>query len=177
MNIIRRVDDLGRILLPKEVRRSTGIMENDHVEIGAEQGKIVIEKLRPLNNMESIAKPVLNALIKYYGVSVALGDQTGVICSVGTVIPPETEYSENFLSYIGVCHEYEYNSGTSELYIDNGRKYKAAALIPVIPASKPMKCFGSLILLCNSVSGKLPEHRNLDTLRFAALLIAEHVII
>lgn len=41
--IIRRVDDLGRILIPKEIRRTLQIREGDPLEISVEEGKIVIE--------------------------------------------------------------------------------------------------------------------------------------
>lgn len=45
--IIRRIDDLGRIVIPKELRRELHIMENDPFEIGIEGGKIVLEKYSP----------------------------------------------------------------------------------------------------------------------------------
>lgn len=41
--IIRRVDDLGRILIPKEIRRTLQIREGDPLEISVEEGHIVIE--------------------------------------------------------------------------------------------------------------------------------------
>lgn len=44
--IIRRVDDLGRIVLPKEIRRKVGITEGTPMEIFYDSGEIVLRKYR-----------------------------------------------------------------------------------------------------------------------------------
>lgn len=44
--VSRKVDDLGRIVLPAELRRSFDIREGDHVEIGVEEDRIVLSKQR-----------------------------------------------------------------------------------------------------------------------------------
>lgn len=45
--IIRRLDDLGRIVLPIELRRSFGLNEHDRVEISVEEDRIVLKKYEP----------------------------------------------------------------------------------------------------------------------------------
>ena len=45
--IIRRVDDLGRIVLPMELRRTLGILEHDEVEIYVDGHQIVLQKFSP----------------------------------------------------------------------------------------------------------------------------------
>ncbi|MCL6456977.1 MAG: AbrB/MazE/SpoVT family DNA-binding domain-containing protein [Gorillibacterium sp.] len=45
--IVRRIDDLGRIVIPKELRRTLGIKEGDPLEIGVDQDKIVLWKYLP----------------------------------------------------------------------------------------------------------------------------------
>ena len=45
--IIRKVDGLGRIVIPMEVRRSLEIYENDHVSIGVDGETIVLQRHRP----------------------------------------------------------------------------------------------------------------------------------
>ena len=42
--VSRKVDDLGRIVLPAEIRRSFDIREGDHIEIAVDDGKIILEK-------------------------------------------------------------------------------------------------------------------------------------
>jgi len=46
--VSRKVDDLGRIVLPAELRRSFDIREGDHIEIAVEEDKIVLQKRRTL---------------------------------------------------------------------------------------------------------------------------------
>ncbi len=45
--IVRHVDDLGRVVLPKEIRRRLGIKEGDPVELFTEDGCIIIKKYQP----------------------------------------------------------------------------------------------------------------------------------
>ncbi len=45
--IVRKMDELGRIVLPKELRKTLGINEKDYVEIFTEQDQIVLKKYHP----------------------------------------------------------------------------------------------------------------------------------
>jgi len=45
--IVRRIDDLGRVVLPKELRRTLGIAEGDPIEIFVDGDKIVLKKYNP----------------------------------------------------------------------------------------------------------------------------------
>lgn len=45
--IIRKVDELGRVVLPVELRRTLGIMEKDPIEIFVEDDKIILQKYKP----------------------------------------------------------------------------------------------------------------------------------
>ncbi|HBP64863.1 MAG TPA: AbrB family transcriptional regulator, partial [Desulfosporosinus sp.] len=45
--IVRKVDELGRIVLPMELRRTLGIAEKDAMEIYVDQEKIILKKYEP----------------------------------------------------------------------------------------------------------------------------------
>ncbi|PFF55214.1 AbrB/MazE/SpoVT family DNA-binding domain-containing protein [Bacillus thuringiensis] len=47
--VTRRVDELGRIVLPKELRRTLGIVEKDPIEIFVEDEKIILQKYKSYN--------------------------------------------------------------------------------------------------------------------------------
>lgn len=67
--IVRRIDDLGRIVLPKELRRSLGISKGNPLEIGIEGRRIVLEKYSSLSNLEGLsaaANPPLSDILIYY---------------------------------------------------------------------------------------------------------------
>lgn len=60
--IIRRVDDLGRIVLPKEVRRKAGISEGTPMEIFTSDEGIVLKKYYPENELEGMTKNLMEAV-------------------------------------------------------------------------------------------------------------------
>jgi stage V sporulation protein T len=60
--IIRRVDDLGRIVLPKEVRRKVGISEGTPMEIFISDEGIMLKKYYLEGELESIAKSLMEAV-------------------------------------------------------------------------------------------------------------------
>lgn len=45
--IVRQIDDLGRVVLPIELRRSFDLKEHDRVEISVEEDRIVLKKFEP----------------------------------------------------------------------------------------------------------------------------------
>lgn len=45
--IIRRIDELGRVVIPKEIRDQFGIVEKDQIEIFVEKGSIILKKYQP----------------------------------------------------------------------------------------------------------------------------------
>ncbi len=45
--IVRTVDELGRIVLPKELRKTLGIKEKDSMEIFTDEGRIILSKYNP----------------------------------------------------------------------------------------------------------------------------------
>ena len=53
--IVRRVDDLGRVVIPKEIRRSVGIREGEALEIFVEDKKVIFQKYIPLEESLSEA--------------------------------------------------------------------------------------------------------------------------
>ena len=62
--IIRRIDDLGRVVIPKEIRRSTNIREGDPLEIFLEDGGVVFKKYLP-NYRDDLVATLQNAADYY----------------------------------------------------------------------------------------------------------------
>ena len=57
--IIRRVDDLGRIVIPKEIRKTLKIREGDPVEIFTDnQGQVILKKYSPIGEIGILQKPM-----------------------------------------------------------------------------------------------------------------------
>ena len=62
--IIRRIDDLGRIVIPKEIRRTMGIREGDPLEIYTDRDGCVIFKKYLPDNLHEEARAIENALLR-----------------------------------------------------------------------------------------------------------------
>lgn len=75
--IVRRIDDLGRIVIPREIRRNLGIREGDPLEIYTEKdGSVIFKKYSPLGDIESYARNASDSLIAC-GIEAAIFDNFG----------------------------------------------------------------------------------------------------
>lgn len=54
--IIRRIDDLGRVVIPKEIRRSLKIEEGDPMELFVESNKVIFCKYSPIKELEDLVE-------------------------------------------------------------------------------------------------------------------------
>ena len=66
--IVRRIDDLGRIVIPKEIRRTLHIRESDPLEIFTDkEGQIILKKYSPIGEMTTFAKQYAESLAQVSG--------------------------------------------------------------------------------------------------------------
>lgn len=91
--IIRRVDDLGRVVIPKEVRRSLGIKEGDPLEVYMEGNAVVFVKYSPLSDVALKAQPIVDGLNKI-GILCALYDNSNCKVCGDKNAPSELEYDD-----------------------------------------------------------------------------------
>ncbi len=81
--IVRRVDVLGRVVVPKEIRKILSIDEGDPIEIFTEKDSIVLKKYSPLSNMDGLLDDVCKALLRITGKSVIITDKNTVLAVSG----------------------------------------------------------------------------------------------
>lgn len=63
--IVRRIDDLGRVVIPKEIRRTLRIREGDPLEIFVDRdGEVILKNIRPLANLVILPKNMQNHCMK-----------------------------------------------------------------------------------------------------------------
>lgn len=63
--IVRRIDELGRIVIPKEIRRTMRLREGDEMEIVAEGEKLVLRKYSEFENFSAAARTVVQMVYEY----------------------------------------------------------------------------------------------------------------
>ena len=82
--IVRRIDDLGRIVIPKEIRRSFRIKEGDPLEIYTDaEGEVIFKKYSPIGELSSFAGQYAEVLHKSAGLPIAIMDNDHVIACSG----------------------------------------------------------------------------------------------
>ena len=82
--IVRRIDDLGRVVIPKEIRRTLRIREGDPLEIFTDrEGEIILKKYSPIGELGNFAKEYAEALASTSGHSVCITDRDQVIAAAG----------------------------------------------------------------------------------------------
>ncbi len=82
--IVRKVDELGRIVIPKEIRKTLGIRTGSSVEISVlEEGKLVLQKFSDVGNIEEVAKDCLESIFSAFQTPLILTDGEFVISCVG----------------------------------------------------------------------------------------------
>lgn len=74
--IVRRIDDLGRVVVPKEIRRTLRIREGDPLEIFTDrEGEIILKKYSPIGELSGFAKQYADALAQCCGYIVSITDR------------------------------------------------------------------------------------------------------
>ncbi len=82
--IVRRIDDLGRVVVPKEIRRTLRIREGDPLEIFTDrQGEIILKKYSPIGEMSIFAKEYAESLASTLGCTVCITDLDQVVAAAG----------------------------------------------------------------------------------------------
>lgn len=94
--IVRRIDDLGRVVIPKEIRRTMRIREGDPLEIyTSADGEVIFKKYSALNEMAGNAAQVAEVMTKLAGCPVVVFDRDHVVAVAGT---PRKEFNERRVS-------------------------------------------------------------------------------
>lgn len=82
--IVRRIDDLGRVVVPKEIRRTLRIREGDPLEIFTDrEGEIILKKYSPIGELGQFAGHYAEALAQTSGCLVCVMDRDHVIAAAG----------------------------------------------------------------------------------------------
>ncbi len=82
--IVRRIDDLGRVVIPKEIRRTLRIREGDPLEIFVDRdGEVILKKYSPISELSDFSKEYAEALFDSLGNPVLICDRDSVIAVAG----------------------------------------------------------------------------------------------
>ena len=90
--IVRRIDDLGRVVIPKEIRRTLRIREGDPLEIFVDRdGEVILKKYSPIGELSDFAKEFAESLHEAVGHIALIADQDVIIAVAGA---PKKEFMD-----------------------------------------------------------------------------------
>ncbi|MDR3270709.1 MAG: stage V sporulation protein T [Peptococcaceae bacterium] len=82
--IVRRIDDLGRVVIPKEIRRTLRIREGDPLEIFVDrEGEVILKKYSPIGELGEFAKEYADSLFETTGHIALIADRDTMIAVAG----------------------------------------------------------------------------------------------
>ena len=110
--IVRRIDDLGRVVIPKEIRRTMRIREGDPLEIFTSNGEVIFKKYSPMGEMSSFASDYAAAMAEATTLAVIICDRDHCIAAAGA---PKRDLLEK-----SVTPEFEKIVENRKLYTSKG---------------------------------------------------------
>src|SRR6056297_1277672 len=82
--IVRRIDDLGRVVIPKEIRRNLHIREGEPLEIFVDkEGEIILKKYSPIGELASPANEYCDVLFEVLQTPILITDRDSIIAVAG----------------------------------------------------------------------------------------------
>jgi AbrB family transcriptional regulator (stage V sporulation protein T) len=162
--IVRRIDDLGRVVIPKEIRRTMRIREGDPLEIYTEKdGEVIFKKYSPMGELSDFAGQMCETLGKTTGCGTAIADRDTIISLCGA---PKRELLEKQISagLEAVMEErrlYQRKAGEKALLVsDSTEKYTVGVAAPILAEGDLMGCvifFGEGERIMGEVENKLAQ--------------------
>ena len=146
--IVRRIDDLGRVVIPKEIRRTLRIREGDPLEIYTEKdGEVIFKKYSPMGDLSEFAAQICEAIGKNTGHIAAVADRDSIIALSGA---PRRELQDKRvgaeLEQLMLSRKFYCRSADSAALpaAEGAERYQVAVAAPILSEGDLM---GSVLLL------------------------------
>jgi AbrB family transcriptional regulator (stage V sporulation protein T) len=162
--IVRRIDDLGRVVIPKEIRRTLRIREGDPLEIFVDRdGEVILKKYSPISELSDFAKEYADALYDTLGHTVLITDRDSVVAVAGV---SKKEYLNK---NIGELIEKAMLERSSQLVSESGEasfiesvieKYQSYVVGSVIASGDPI---GAVVIFSKDKTLNEVEKKAVDT--------------
>lgn len=160
--IVRRIDELGRVVIPKEIRRTLRIREGDPLEIYTDHdGEVVLKKYSPIGEISAIAKDYTDSLYRTLGHIACICDRDAIVSISGTsrkdlMEKPLSSEVEQILQnrQSGVLM---LSKGDKMIPItgeDHAEQYTAQLVVPILSDGE---IIGGMILLSKESGAKISD--------------------
>ena len=172
--IVRRIDDLGRVVIPKEIRRTMRIREGDPLEIYTDSdGEVIFKKYSLIGELSPFAGQYAEVLYKNTGAPTVVCDKDHVIAVAGL---PKREALERRISHaleqiMESRNDYTANKDSENMFPIEGLDRSALVACPVISMGDVV---GAVLLLANE-NKSMPSETEIKLTQVAAAFLGKQM--
>lgn len=173
--IVRRIDDLGRIVIPKEIRKTLRIREGDPLEIfTARDGEIILKKYSPIGELDKFAQEYAETLSELLGFEIIVTDSDSIIATTKTL---KNEYKNKAISseierYIDSREiKGHKDSQLVPIHKEDSMNYNHQIIVPIVSSAKDS--IGAMIMVSNKEEALTDKEESI--LKVAANFLGKQV--
>lgn len=173
--IVRRIDDLGRVVIPKELRRKMRIREGDPLEIYTDSdGSVMFKKYSPVGELSNFAAQYAEVLAKIAGLPTLISDHDYIVAAAGVskreflerrITPVIEEFMETRRSFAAHAGDMD------DIQPVEGVEHGAVIMYPIIASGDVI---GSVIMLYGE-NKDVPSEAEIKLAQSAALFIGSQM--
>lgn len=173
--IVRRIDDLGRVVIPKEIRRTMRIREGDPLEIYTDaDGEVIFKKYSPIGELSSFTSQYAEVLSRSTNLPVLICDRDHVIACAG--IPKreavDRRISANLESLMEKRSNFVYSGSGEPLRPVEGLERMAGIAYPIIGSGDVS---GAVVLLMAENGATAPSSTEIKLMQVAASFLGKQM--
>lgn len=156
--IVRRIDELGRVVIPKEIRRTLRIKEGDPLEIFTDRDELMLKKYSPIATLEKFSKATARSLNDLSGKLAVICDTDGILhaCGEGKKELDGKILSQDMEKILRERRTYIANAaeGGDILPLTDGLNEGITAQI-IVPIISGGDCLGAVVVLSKETGAKM----------------------
>jgi AbrB family transcriptional regulator (stage V sporulation protein T) len=164
--IVRRIDDLGRVVIPKEIRRTMRIKEGAPLEIYTDKdGEVIFKKYSPIGELAAFASEYVETLYKTCQMSVIVCDRDTVVACAGV---SKKEYldkkiSDEFDLIMDNRTLYSHKIGANGIYPTENASSLIRYAMPILADGDVVGCIASLSSTADAQTENMTESKLIQT--------------
>mgnify|MGYP004470149153 FL=1 len=121
---IRKIDELGRVVIPKEIRNQLKIKDNENIHIELIKENVIIKKYSYLINYNNYLESLANTFYEVYKIPIKIKDNDNLVVSVGSI--------NDKLNITAPIYNNSVQIGTLSLYAENNERQSAQNLCKLL---------------------------------------------
>lgn len=172
--IVRRIDDLGRVVIPKEIRRTMRIREGESLEIYTDNnGEVIFKKYSPIGELSPCSAQYAEILGKNTGFPVLICDRDHVVAAAGV---PRRDYMDRRITpeledCIDARSPYIAEQGGQKIVPVDGTRQPSACVYPIISSGD----LNGAVIILEKENGELPGDMQLKLAEVAAGFLGSQI--